>query len=185
MEGADYRGEEWNAGEMLTTGGDEGKQPEFEEGRTSCWPWWSARCPANRDAPADLRRREVAHHARLGVQDLLAALVSSGCAPTALLRGKSRGGRRRARRPGFPQGGSALARDCRAATALGEEAARAHARAWPRPFMGARGGAGQHTGRGDSAMACLPMGLAGLAAGPKRVRGLGRRGWTGPELAEN
>jgi hypothetical protein len=82
VEGADYRGEDGNAGEMITTGGDEGKQPKFEEGQTSCWPWWPAQCPANRDASADLRRREAAHHARLSVLDLLAALVSSGCAPT-------------------------------------------------------------------------------------------------------
>jgi hypothetical protein len=100
------------------------------------------------------------------------ALVSSGCAPTTLHRGKSRGGRRRARWPVFPQGGGALARRW----------PRAHVRARPRPFMGVRGGA---PAGAAAPWPAWPMGLAGLAAGPKRVRGLGRRGWTGPELAEN
>jgi hypothetical protein len=73
---------------VLTSGGDRWETPDFEEGQTGGWPWWPARCSADWGAPADLRRRETAQHVRLGVLELLAALVSSGCTPMRRIDGE-------------------------------------------------------------------------------------------------
>jgi hypothetical protein len=71
------RGERWDHGEVLTSVGEEGSDPDFEEdggGR----PWWPARSPCDGDDSVDLRRWDEVPGARLGVAELLVVILCSG-----------------------------------------------------------------------------------------------------------
>jgi hypothetical protein len=144
------------------------------------------RCAGRRRAAVVLRHTSGNRERRNEFVSARGSSWRSRLAPTALHRGKSRGGRRRAWRPGFPQGGgpAASGRRCRARRRLaGRRTARAGGGGLL--FMGARagGGAVQVSWPGTPwpwRRARMGFGGPGCRAGADRVGRIGADvGWSG------